>query len=392
MPKKVFISTGEASGDLHAANLIKKLKNKVPDLQIEGIGSQKMHAAGAKLILDSKKLSFIGVFGVLRHLHKIFSTLHEARKHLKQSKPDLLIIIDFGGFNLRLAKTAKQLGIKVLFYICPKIWAWRPGRIKVIKQRVDHAAVIFPFEPPYYEKENIPVHYVGNPLTGQVKSTRSKKAAYEHFQLDPKKTTLGLLPGSRLSEIRYLLKDMLEAALQLQKRYPDLQCILPKAPTLQHTDLAPYLGNAALPIRVVDGQTYDVLNICDAAIVVSGTATLETALMEVPMVIIYRGDRLSYEVLKHLIKVKFIGLCNLVSANPPIVKELIQHEASADNIAQETEKLLFDKAYRESMKKELLAVKTRLEGEGSDAYDLVKLVLEMLDITQRGDSIKGSSL
>jgi lipid-A-disaccharide synthase len=372
----IFIVAGEPSGDLHASNLVAQLKELMPsaNLKFRGMGGDLMRRAGVELVVDAASLALIGVIEVIRHIGKIYRAMQAIKRDLIANRPQLLILVDYPGFNLRLAKIAKKLGIKVLYYISPKVWASRPGRIKQIKRYVDMMAVIFPFEVELFRKAGVPVTLVRHPLLDIVKPTMERHAAQQAFNLDAQKLTIGLFPGSRKNEIRRLLPVMLEAAQQIRQRHPDVQFILPLAASLRDEDIAPYLladsGNtprskprpspsSALNVKVIKNLQHDVANVCDAIIAASGTATLEIALLGVPLVIIYKLAAISYWLMRWVVTIPYVGLCNIV-AEKKIVQELLQHDATSAKISAEICKILEDANYRSTMINELRQVKLKL--------------------------------
>jgi lipid-A-disaccharide synthase len=288
------------------------------------------------------------------------------KKILKSEPPDLLILIDYPDFNLLLAKVAKSANVKVLYYISPQVWAWRVGRVKKIGRVVDHMAVVFPFEVPFYEKEGVPVSFVGHPLVDSVCPTMTRTEAQRRFALDPERKTVGLFPGSRKQEIRNLFPVILESAELLRKQFPDVQFILPLAASLRRADIDAMLSASGLDIIVVEGMGYDVMQVCDAIVTVSGTVTLEIAMIGVPMAIIYKVSPITYMIAKRLIRVDHIGICNIV-AGERIVRELIQHDAIPEKIVEELARILTDREYADSIKDKLGRVRLKLGKRGSSA-------------------------
>jgi lipid-A-disaccharide synthase len=281
------------------------------------------------------------------------------RRFLREGRPDLLILVDYPEFNLRLAKTAKTLGIKVLYYISPQVWAWRQYRVHKIGQLVDMMAVVLPFEVPFYEMAGISVRFVGHPLQHEVKSKLSRDEALIKFGFDPHHKALGLLPGSRRSEIKRLLPVLLDAAERIYLEEPEIQYLLPLAPMLTEADLAPFLKECRLPLKVISNCPYDVMAACDAIVAASGTVTLEAALMGVPLVVIYKMKLLSYWVGRLLVKVNYIALCNII-AGECVVPELIQQNASPERITKEVLSLLRDKERARMMQQKLRTIKDKL--------------------------------
>ncbi len=372
----VMIVAGEASGDRHGAELFLALKAMSPEVKGIGMGSRCMREAGIDLCFDASNIGVIGVVEVLRHYREIRKALTLVKKTLREQKPDLLICVDYKEFNYKLAAYAKSCGVKVLFYVSPQVWAWRPGRVKKYGRVIDMMAVIFPFEVPYYERENIPVRYVGHPSVDTVKPKYTKATVRDHFEINGKIPVIGLLPGSRQNEIKRLLPEMLLAAEQIASQLPRCQFMLPQANSVGDELIASYLATATVNVRVVKQEFYDVVQCCDAVLTTSGTATLEIALLEVPMVIVYKLSALTYGLGRLLVNIDFIGLPNII-ANQGIVKELIQHEASAENMAREVLAIFRNKQYRAEMCKNLLAVKQQL-GEGGGSTTMAKLALEIL--------------
>jgi lipid-A-disaccharide synthase len=382
-PIKIAFSAGESSGDQHAASMFKALKKHQPDIQGLGMGGAKMREAGIDVRVDSSGIGVIGLIEIVRHYGEIRAALAKMKALLRQEKPDLLVCVDYKEFNLKLARFAKQQGIKVLFYVSPQVWAWRPGRVVTYGKAIDMMAVIFPFETAYYEAEKVPVRYVGHPSVDKVKPLRSKSDDLQYFSLDSSRPVVGLLPGSRVNEIRRLLPVMLAAADKIKQCIPAVQFVMPQADSIDDGVLQAYLAEARLDIKVIKGQPYDVIQCCDAVMTASGTASLETALLQVPMVIIYKLSALTYWLGKRLVKIPYIGLPNIV-AGRGIIKELIQKDANAEVLADEVLRLLQDKAYRQQMLINLAEVKRKL-GEGGGSENMARLAMEMLASGARQD-------
>lgn len=372
----LMISAGESSGDQHAANLFTELKKQRPDIKAIGMGGAAMAAAGIDVRYDSSAIAVIGVVEVIKHYPDILRMLKRMQQLLASEKPDLLVCVDYKEFNFKLAAYAKKIGIKVLFYVSPQVWAWRAGRVKKYGKVIDMMAVIFPFETAYYQAENVPVRYVGHPSVDKVQPLYSKTEDLQRFGLDASKPLLGLLPGSRVNEIKRLLPVMLAAAERVQQQMPTVQFILPQANSIDDDLLASYLQQTTLDIKRIKNQPYDVIQCCDAVISCSGTATLENALLGVPMLIVYKLTEITYWLGRWLVKTKFIGLPNII-AGKGIVKEFIQHDATAENLADEALRLLGNQAYAETMRGDLQQVKQQL-GQGGASKVMADLVLEML--------------
>lgn len=374
--KRVLIISGEASGDHHGAKLVTAVRRLNPDVQFLGMGGEYMRAAGVDIRVDAKEMAVVGAIEIIRHIVPIFRAWRTLTQIIRKQSPDLLVLIDYPTFNLMLAKLAKKRGIKVLYYISPQVWAWHRGRVKTIAQRVDKMLVVFPFEEPLYREQGMAVEYVGHPLAGIVRADKDSATMREEWQIPAQVKVIGLLPGSRQGEIRRLLPTLLTAAAQLQQRYPDAVFVLPLANSLSADDLAPYLSQSSVSVRVIPQQFYNTVQLCDAAIVTSGTATLEVALLGVPMVIVYKTAVSTYHIVKRIIQIPHIGLCNIV-AGKAVVKELIQHEANPNTIAAEIGHILDDAGYRQQMQQDLQAVKQRL-GEGGGTERAARALLEML--------------
>ena len=380
----VMFSAGEASGDCHAAAMYEELRRIIPGVQAIGMGGAAMRGAGIEICYDSSGIGVIGLAEIAKHYQEIRAALKLMQKIASQRKPDLLICVDYKEFNFRLAKAAKACGVKVLFYVSPQVWAWRPRRVVSYGRIIDHMAVIFPFELPFYQAYNVPATYVGHPLAFKVKPELTRQEALEKFDLLDEQSKddsaqlpiIGLLPGSRENEIRRMLPVLLESARQLQNEYQDARFLLFQAASVTDSTLAEFLKGLKLDIRIFKGQNYDALQCCDAVITVSGTATLEIALLGLPMVIVYRLSPLSYWIGRLLIKVPFIGLPNIL-AGKAVVRELIQADATPVNVSAEIGKILRSPSYASSIKERLLAIRASL-GEKDGSVELAHLAVRLL--------------
>lgn len=384
-----MIVAGEASGDIYGADLIAKAMKLAPDLQFFGIGGARMREAGARTLVDSSDMAVVGLVEVIKHFDVISAAFRKLKKIILNDPPDLLILIDYPGFNLRLAKIAKKAGVKVLYYISPQIWAWRRGRVKKIARLVDHMAVILPFEAPFYEQAGVPVTFVGHPMLDLVNVTLERSAAATSFNLDPSRKIVGLFPGSRRNEIERLLPVIISAAGKLKERFPDIQFVLPLASTLQDEDIVPLLAAANLDVIMTRDRIHDMIRACDAVISVSGTVTLEIALVGTPMVIIYRLAPLTYQLAKRLVKVPNIGLCNIV-AGETVVRELIQEQANPEAIAAEVGTLLTDQGYKDAIVRKLGAVRAKL-GQGGASVNVARLALALCGRHNDTTIVRGES-
>jgi lipid-A-disaccharide synthase len=374
--KKILLVAGETSGDLHGAHLVEAIHQIDPEVQLLGVGGEHLAQRGMKLLYHSQSLSVVGLTEVLFKLRTILKTLKGLKESLNQEKPNLIVLIDFPDFNLRLAKSAHEKGIPVLYYISPQIWAWRPGRVKLIAERVKKMVVFFPFEVSLYKAAGVDVEWVGHPLVDIVKPTLSKEEAFRKFGLDPQRRTVGLLPGSRIHEVKRLLPPLLASAHLLQKEIPDLQFVIPVAPGFTEETLSPWVRNRPAPLKFIRGWTYDVMNISDLLILASGTATLEAALLGKPMIIIYKVSLLSSWVGRVMIQVKHIGLVNLV-AGKGITPELIQKDVNAKRIVEEGLRILKDSVLQQEMIESLKEVRQRLGNPGA-AQRAAHIVMSML--------------
>lgn len=372
-----MIIAGEASGDLHAAKLVSAVKAHQSDIHFYGIGGEGMREAGVEVLVDAAELAVVGLVEIWAHRKVIFGALNLMREALRKNPPDLLVLVDYPEFNLRLAKTARECGIKVLYYISPQVWAWRQHRVKKIRQRVNMMAVVFPFEETFYHEHDVPVEFVGHPLVDEVRASADCDTLRRQFRLNPDKPVIGLFPGSRRSEIKRLLASILQSADCLRQQYADLQFLLPLAPGLKYSDIQPYLDqHPALGVQVIEDRAYDVMRACDLIVTVSGTVTLEIALIGTPLLIINKVAWLTYFLVHRMLKVKHIGLCNIV-ADKRIAPELIQHDATPDRICQAMSDLLAHPERREQMRQELGRIENLL-GKKGGIENAARLVMKMV--------------
>ena len=374
--KTIMIIAGEASGDMHGANLVREMLKINPELSFYGIGGKKLREEGVQIIADASDMAVVGLTEVVFKLRNILKIMAVMKKSLDERRPDLVILIDYPDFNLPIAKAASKRGIKVLYYISPQVWAWRQGRIGQIKKTVNKMAVILPFEVETYSRHGFAVNYVGHPLLDMIKLNYPKQESRKKFGLDEDKITIGILPGSRLSEVRKLLPELLQAAQILKNKVPDIQFVLPLADTLEEATLTEIISRFNVQIKIISGHTYDVVSCADLALVASGTATLETALLNVPMIIVYKISLLSYFIGRLFVRVKNIGLVNII-AGKTIVPELIQNDASGVRIAAEALSILKNGERKQEMIRELEAIRARL-GEPGAAIRTAKMALDML--------------
>ena len=358
---KYYLIAGEASGDLHGSNLMKGLKKTDNNASFRFWGGDKMLEQGGELVQHYKDSAFMGFFEVLINLRKISSNIKNCKSDILSYSPDVLILIDYPGFNLRIAEFAKKHGIKVYYYISPKIWAWKEARIKKIKAFVDKMFVIFPFEIDFYKKHNYHVDYVGNPLLDAIDIKEKEPFDITGFKKQNKlsnKPIIAVLAGSRKQEIDKNLSIMLD----LIPKFSDYQFVIAAAPSIENEYY--YKFTKQHDVKLVFNQTYDVLKYSTAALVTSGTATLETALFNIPQVVCYKAGKISYTIAKQFVKIKFISLVNLVM-NKEVVKELIQDDMNIDNISNELNSILHDKKYRNTMLNNYSILREKLGNTGA---------------------------
>lgn len=360
---KYYIIAGEASGDLHGSNLIKAIIAKDTNAQIRCWGGDQMEKAGGILVKHYKEMAFMGFLEVIANLNTIFKNIKFCKKDIESYNPDVIIFIDYSGFNLRIASWAKKNNYRTNYYISPQIWASREGRIKNIKRDIDAMYVILPFEKEFYEKKhNYPVHFVGHPLIDAIDQIAfsTEEEFRNTYSLDRKKPIISLLPGSRKQEVQQMLDQM----LRLIPSFSEYQFVIAGAPSLDLEFYAPFLKNYA--VKLISNKTYELLSHSYAALVTSGTATLETALLKVPQVVCYKGNWISYQIAKRIITLDYISLVNLIM-DKEVVKELIQGDLTAKNLEKELSKIL-DGPAREAQLKAYQELETKLGGKGASEH------------------------
>ncbi len=373
---KYYIIAGEASGDLHGSNLIRELRVQDPDAQIRCWGGDLMQEAGGTLARHYKSMAFMGFFEVIANLGSIFRNISYCKEDIEEFNPDVVIFIDFSGFNLRIAKWAKAKGYRTNYYISPQIWASRENRIKKIKRDIDAMYVILPFEKDFYEKKHdFPVHFVGHPLIDAIANTKAEapEVTRKQLGLSPEKKVIALLPGSRVQEVQKTLDVMLSVA----RRMEEYQFVIAGAPSLEDSFYEPFTrkGN----VSFVKNRTYELLGISHAALVTSGTATLETALFNIPQVVCYKGNWISYQIAKRIITLDYISLVNLVMGKE-VVKELIQGDLTPANLREELNKILEGPVRQEQLKAfEELRKKLGGRGASKEAASLIIAGLKGVD-------------
>ena len=355
---------GEASGDLHGAYLLEALRKIDPQVRCFGMGGDALHRAGMTLVVHHRSISVVGITEVFFKLRVILKALRELKQSLDRERPDLVILVDFPDFNFRLAKAAHRRGIPVLYYISPQVWAWRSGRVRLIRKWVRKMIVFFPFEVPLYRAAGVDVEWVGHPLLDIVKPSLSKQEALRKFNLSPDQPVVALLPGSRESEIGKLLPALLASAQLLLREIPTLQFVIPLASGISQEILSPWVRESPIPVKVVAEMTYDVMNVADLLITASGTATLEGAILGRPMVIIYKVSPLSYWIGRMLVRVDHIGMVNLV-AGKGLMPELLQKDANPEKIAAESLPILKDLVLRRQMTEGTEGVRRNLGEPGA---------------------------
>ena len=357
---KYYIIAGEASGDLHGANLIASLRKKDPRAKIRAWGGNLMKKQGATLVKHYRDLAFMGFVEVLLHLRTILKNLSFCKKDILKYKPDAIILIDYPGFNMKIAKFAHKHNIKVYYYISPQVWAWKKRRVHTIKEVVDKMLVILPFEKDFYDEYRVDAHFVGHPLLDELSRVKyiNKNNFVRQNKLKYKKEIIALLPGSRKQEVT----RMLEIMLKVVDKFPDYQFVIGCAPSLPESFYRSLIGNE--DVQLVFNKTYQLLQVASAAVVTSGTATLETALLYVPEVVCYKGNKISYLIAKNLIKVKYISLVNLIM-DKPVLKELIQNDLTPENIEEELKYLLTNHKKQRQLLEDYEELRCRLGNAGA---------------------------
>jgi len=372
----VMILAGEASGDAHAARFVEVLRQQQPDLRISGMGGDSMARAGVEVFFDSSIIAVVGLVEVIRHWSDIKRAMAMVRERLEQTRPDLLVLVDYPEFNLKMARHAGSLGIPVLFYISPQVWAWRPKRIHKIGRLIDHMAVIFRFEKKYYEDAGIPVSFVGHPLVDKVKTSANAASQRKRLEISTEARVVGLFPGSRRNEITRLLPLMFDTAKRMQARDPLIRFVLPVASSLNFEEISTLVQASGVDICVTRDEIYDVITCCDAIATCSGTVTLEIALLGTPMCIVYKVSPLSYMIMKRLVTIPHIGLVNIV-ARQALVQEFLQADANPEAVSDELFRMLDDPQYRERLRAGFDEVRSNL-GPGNGAQHMAELVLSLL--------------
>ena len=363
--KHIVVVVGETSGDMHASHLIDALKEKDANITFSGLGGPRMEESGMELYQDFTKLAVVGFVEVLKNYDRIKEAFDLILKKIEETKADAVLLVDYPGFNLRLAKKLYKK-TKVIYYISPQVWAWKKNRVHAIKKYVDRMLVIFEFEKTFYKKYNMDVAFVGHPLMDSAKPKQSKEDFLKASPLDPFKTTIGLLPGSREKEVERHLPVMIQAAQRLHKQFAMMQFLIIKAPSLPNKAIESYTKDLKIPFDITT-QHVDGINACDICMVASGTATLETAILGKPMVVIYKTSFLTWLIAKWVVRIQNIGLVNVV-AQKRVVPECIQFDATGKKIAEEIKTIFTDDQRTAKIKEDLLAVKKSLGSGGASDH------------------------
>ena len=361
--KKIFFLAGEQSGDLHGALVIKQLKRIFPEVAVSGVGGSMMKEAGMECIYSCDDLAVIGFIEVIKNIRRLVKIEKGIAEWLKKERPEMVVLIDYPGFNKRIAKIAKKLGIHVLYYICPQVWAWHSSRVKEYTEIISESIVVFPFEVDIWRKAGGKVNYFGHPLIGVAKPEKTKSEFLSGLEIT-KTPVISLMPGSRKQEIGYILPELLKTAKLILNEFADAQFILPLASAIDDSLINEYLIDSSLPIKVLRGQTYDAVAASDLCIVASGTATLETAIIGTPMIVVYRVNWLTSFLSRYLIEAEHIGLPNVI-AGKRIIPEFIRDKFEAQLIAKEAVDILKDKNRQNSMHESLNAVREKLGKPGA---------------------------
>lgn len=372
--KKVFIVTGEYSGDIHAGKVAEELKKLNPDIELEGIGGENLKKAGVKLFSDQKKMGAVGLSPkiIMEHItlgKRVVDYL------TREFKPDLVLLTDYGAFNLSISKFLKKAGIKVFYYIPPQVWASRPWRLKTIKKNIDKVLCIFPFEKKLYEDCGIKTHYCGHPLVSQLPEKANREEFFTKHGFDPNKKLVSVFPGSRVFELQQLMGVFIKSVKLLQKKHPELQFCISHAPNLSDKDYNKYIKDSG--IKVIKGENQALLSVSDALILASGTVALEAALYATPMIIAYRGPWLFYFIYLIVRCIKMVSLPNIISGKL-IVPEIIQGNVNADNISYNIEKILYNTSYRENYIESLKGVRELLSDKVSSKEAAKEISNELL--------------
>ena len=363
MPPSLLLSAGEASGDMYAARLATEIQKRI-DVEIFGMGGPQMRAAGVDVITDYSEVAVLGITEIISHLPSLVRAMRRLVNEARQRKPVLAILTDFPGFHLRLARKLKPLGVQNVYYVCPQFWAWRPWRVRVVRRRFVQALCIFPFEEEFYGKAGVPTKFIGHPLVGMVHATLTRAQFAQKHGLDPACSIVALLPGSRTGEIARHLPTMLAACAELRKTRRELIFVIALAPGIELAQINRLVTASGVCAAVVQDETYNALAAADAALVCSGTATIETALLDVPMAVVYRVTPLTATLAKPLLRTKFFSMVNLI-ADRRVVTELIQDDFTPEAAARELSRLLDSSEARAELRSGLREVRNKLGPPGA---------------------------
>jgi lipid-A-disaccharide synthase len=381
MGPTIFISTGEASGDLHGAKVAATLRKRRPDCRLIGMGGGGMRAAGVEILVDNAELGVVGLWEVLAHGRAIWRAYRTVKAALIAERPDVVVLIDYPEFHFQVARLARRLGLRVVYYISPQVWAWRRGRVRTLARLIDQMIVVLPFEVEVYRSAGVPCQLVGHPLLDELESAPDRAAVRSRWGLTPSQPVIGLFPGSRVAEVRRHLPVMLEAVGRVVQRRPGLTVLLGQSSTVPEEEYAPYLKSAPMPVLVKRGESTAALSASDAVLVASGTITLQAGLLQVPMVIIYKVALVTWLVARSLVRVPFVGLPNLV-AGESIVPELLQSAASTEAISARLAAWLDDPHRLELIRKQLAGLRDRL-GRPGGSVQAAEVILQWAERSVR---------
>ncbi len=387
MKHELLIISGEDSGDLYGGNLAKEIQRLYPHIKISGVGGKQMRSAGVDIFCDVSDISVVGFSEVIEKLGLIRRLYNQVVERLDSGNVKGVVLIDYPGFNLKVAKAAKERGIPVFYYISPQVWAWKKGRVKTIKKYVDKMMVILPFEKEFYQREGVGVEFVGHPLLEVMASnseailSSNKKEICQDLGVDDKKLIIGILPGSRKKEIAYMLPEILKASKIIKEKYPSAQFLLPLSQSIEEDYLKNFITSNYSYIKVVKGKNYDVMKVSDLLITKSGTSTLEAAIIGTPMIIVYKTSIISYYLAKAFVNVSYAGLPNLL-AGREVAPELLQYNMNAKSIAEKAAYFLQKKDRLEQMKEELKNIKYSL-GEQGASKRTAKIIIDYIKAGQK---------
>jgi lipid-A-disaccharide synthase len=363
MPPTLLLSAGEASGDMYAAQLAAELKKRM-DVNIFGMGGPQMRAAGVDVVTDYSEVAVLGITEIISHLPSLVRAMRRLVSEARKRKPTLAILTDFPGFHLRLSRKLKPLGIKNVYFVCPQFWAWRPWRARIVRRRFAQALCIFPFEEKFYGDAGVPTKFIGHPLVGAVRASETREQFAERHGLDPSRPIITLLPGSRAGEIARHLPTMLAACDELCQTQGEVSFVIALAPGVNISEINRMVSVSGVCAAVIQDQTYNALAAADAALVCSGTATIEAALLDVPMVVVYKVTPITAALAKPLVRTKFFSMVNLI-AGREVVRELIQDDFTSQACSRELERLLGSAEARQELRRGLAEVREKLGPPGA---------------------------